>query len=93
MKIDINLVATWTAMTVTASTVLWMFSTFATAAEVDEIKLNIAYGQYYDRLDDYEEALAEGRDGLADEYKRQMERLKAAICKQDPDWERCDEAE
>lgn len=93
MKIDINLVATWTAMTVTASAVLWMFSTFATAAEVDEIKLNIAYGQYYDRLDDYEEALAEGRDGLADEYKRQMERLKAAICKQDPDWERCDEAE
>ena len=93
MKIDINLVATWTAMTVTASAVLWMFSTFATAAEVDEIKLNIAYGQYYDRLDDYEEAIAEGRDGLADEYKRQMERLKAAICKQDPDWERCDEAE
>ena len=74
-----------------ASAMLWMFATFATAAEVDDIKLSIAYGQYYDRLDDYEEALDEGRDGLAEEYKRQMERLKAEICEQDPEWERCDD--
>ena len=93
MKLNINLVATWTAMTVTASTILWMFSTFATAAEVDEIKLSIAYGQFYDRLDDYDEAIAEGNERLAAEYKRQMERLKATICEQDPDWERCNEVE
>lgn len=68
-----------------------MFATFATAAEVDGIRLEIAYGQYYDRLDDYEEALAEGREGLAAEYKRQMERLRAQICESDPAWERCDD--
>ncbi len=75
----------------TAAAILFMFSTFATAAEVNELKLNIAYGQYYDRLDDYEEALDEGRDELAAEYKRQMERLKAEICEQDPEWERCED--
>jgi hypothetical protein len=80
-------------MTGTAGAVLFMFSTFATATEVEDIKLDIAYGQYYDRLDDYEEALAEGRPELAAEYKRQMERLRANICEQDPEWERCDATE
>lgn len=54
------------------------------------LALDIWYGQYYDRLDDYEEALAEGRDRLALEYKRQMEKIAAKICKRDPEWERCD---
>ena len=78
-------------ISVTAAAVVWMFTTFASAAEVDEIKLDIAYGQYYDRLDDYDEALTEGNEELAAEYKRQMERLKAKICEADPEWERCDE--
>jgi len=86
----INLGLLWGAITATVTAVLWMFATFATAAEVGEIKLDIAYGQYYDRLDDYEEALDEGRHELADEYERQMERLKAKICEEDPQWERCD---
>lgn len=80
-------------ITSTAGVVAWMFNTFASAADVDErvskLELDIAYGQYYDRLDDYEEAAAEGRDKLAAEYLRQMERLKAAICEADPEWERC----
>lgn len=79
----------WGAITGTVTAVLWMFATFASAAEVDAIRMDIAYGQYYDRLDDYEEALDEGRQELANEYKRQMERLKAQICKKDPDWKRC----
>ena len=85
----INLGLIWTAITSTVAAVLWMLSTFASAAEVNEIKLDIAYGQFYDRLDDYEEALDEGRDELAAEYKRQMERLRAKICHKDPEWERC----
>jgi hypothetical protein len=89
----INLGLLWAAITATATAILFMFSTFATASEVEEIKLDIAYGQYYDRLDDYEEALAEGRPALAAEYRRQMERLRANICEQDPEWERCDEDE
>ena len=86
-KIDsINL--GFTAATVTA--LIWVFSTFATASEVDELKVSIFYGQFYDRLDDYDEAVDEGNEKLAEEYKRQMERLKAKICESDPQWERCD---
>ena len=84
-KLNFGLIAT------TAAAVLWMFTTFASAAEVNEIKLDIAYGQFYDRLDDYDEAVEEGNESLAAEYARQMERLKAKICAADPEWERCDE--
>lgn len=87
----VNLALVWGAITMTVSAVLWMMSAFASAAEVDQLKVEIAYGQYYDRLDDYEEALEEERDELAEEYYRQMERLKAKICEDDPEWERCDE--
>lgn len=87
----INLGLLWAAITGTTAAVLWMFATFASAAEVNEIKLDIAYGQFYDRLDDYEEAIDEGRPELAAEYRRQMERLRAAICEEDPEWERCDD--
>jgi hypothetical protein len=83
-KVNITLIAA------TASAVIWMFSHFASAAEVNQLKLEILYGQYYDRFDDYEEALSEGREGLAKEYLRQMERIKAQICEEDPEWERCD---
>lgn len=83
--------ANFTLIGLTASAVLWMFATFASSAELDQLKIDIAYGQYYDRLDDYEEAMAEGRQELAREYKRQMERLKAVICEQDPEWERCND--
>jgi hypothetical protein len=67
-----------------------MFTQFASASEVEDIQVNIAYGQFYDRLDDYDEAVAEGNEELAKEYKRQMERLRAKICESDPEWERCD---
>ena len=77
-------------VTTTAAAILWMFQTFATAAEVDGLRLDIAYGQFYDRLDDYEEAMDEGRVELAAEYERQMERLRGKICEQDPEWERCE---
>ena len=81
--------------------VVYMFNTFATASDVEEVikqqthevnemKLSINYGQYYDRLDDYDEAISEGNNDLAKEYKRQMEKLEAKICEEDPKWERCD---
>ena len=84
-KVNFGLIA------LTASAVLWMFSTFASAADVEEIKLDQWYGQFYDRLDDRDEAVDEGNPQLAAEYERQMERLKAKICEADPEWERCDE--
>lgn len=82
-KINLALIVT------TATAVLWMFSTFASSAEVEDLKLSIWYGQYYDRLDDYDEAIVESNEALAAEYARQMERLRARICEQDPSWERC----
>lgn len=86
----INLALIWAAITTTVSAILWMQSSFASSEEVNNLKLEIAYGQYYDRLDDYEEALDEGREELAQEYLRRMERLRATICEEDPEWERCD---
>lgn len=86
-----NLALMWTAITTTVGAVLWMISTFASASELEDVKTDIAYGQFYDRLDDYEEAVDEGRHELANEYKRQMERLRAKICEVDPEWERCDD--
>lgn len=90
----------WTMMTGLVLCVVYMFNTFATASDVeevvveqtaavDELKLTINYGQYYDRLDDYDEAMDEDNDRLAKEYKRQLEKLEAKICEADPEWERC----
>jgi len=92
-KEALNLGLIWTAITTTVTAVLFAFNTFATAEEVErevgELKLDIWYGQYYDRLDDYDEALAEGNEELAREYERRLEQLAAKICKADPEWERC----
>ena len=94
MKLEhINIGSIWTMLTGSVLCVVYMFNTFATASEVEqkvgELELSISYGQYYDRLDDFDEATDEGRDELAEEYKRQMERIKAKICAADPEWERC----
>jgi len=89
----VNFGTMWTAMSGMVLCVVYMFNTFATAADVEkkvnELELSISYGQYYDRLDDRDEALDEDNEQLADEYERQMERLKAKICEDDPEWERC----
>lgn len=90
----INLGTIWTALTATAVAVTYMFNTFATSAEVKEeiepLKLSIWYDQYYARLDDFNQATEKGNEELAREFARQMERLKAKICQQDPEWERCE---
>jgi hypothetical protein len=96
MKLDqINMGTIWTMMTGLVLCVMYMFNTFATAADVEkkvnELELAINYGQYYDRLDDYDEAMDEENEDLAKEYKRQMERIKAKICEADSEWERCDD--
>ena len=91
MKATLNDKLNFGLVGVTASAVVWMFTQFASASEVEAIAVDVAYGQYYDRLDDYDEAVAEGNNALAAEYARQMERLKAKICEADPEWERCDD--
>lgn len=93
MKISLTDKLNFGLISMTAAAVVWMFTQFASASEVEEIHLDISYGQYYDRLDDYDEAVEEGNEELAREYARQMERLKAKICEADPEWERCRDAE
>jgi len=92
MKATLNDKLNFGLVGVTASAVVWMFTQFASASEVEAIAVDVAYGQYYDRLDDYDEAVSEGNTALAAEYARQMERLKAKICEADPEWERCDDS-
>jgi hypothetical protein len=53
------------------------------------VATELQYKSFYDYLEKAEKARAEGNEALAREYERQMERLKAQICKQDPAWERC----
>lgn len=94
MKMEtINIGSIWTMLTGSVLAVVYMFNTFATAADVEQkigkLELSISYGQFYDRLDDRDEAVDEGNAELADEYERQMERLKAKICNEEPEWERC----
>jgi hypothetical protein len=98
----INIGSIWTMLTGAVLCVVYMFNTFATAEdlkeqaeelkqEVGNLELSISYGQFYDRLDDRDEAEVEENEELAKEYERQMERLKAKICEDDPEWERCDD--
>ena len=53
------------------------------------VATELQYKSFYDYLEKAEKARAAGNEALAREYERQMERLKAQICKQDPAWERC----
>ncbi len=99
---DINISSIWTMLVGTALAITYMFTHFASGEEVDDLKeqmiaqniaqdVRAAYGQYYDRLDDFDEATDEGNEELAKEYGRQMEGLRALICEHDSKWERCDD--
>ncbi len=60
-------------------------------ASQEEFRASVYYDQYYRLLSDYNNALAAGQIAYAEELARQMERVKARICKADPSWERCDD--
>ena len=90
MKLTDTLSLAWAGAV--ASAFIWITSTFATASEVDDLKLQILYGQFYDRLDDYEEERDQGDLDSAERLRRELIRIKAQICEEDPEWEYCDEA-
>ena len=73
----------------TVLAVVYMFNTFVTAATFSEFQTDIYYIQFYELLEKQAHAEEDGHEGLADELARQMERLKAKICEDDPEWERC----
>jgi len=77
----------------TAAVIIYAFNNFVRAEEfhqkIEDVTVLVAYGQYYDRLDDRDKSIDEGNVDLAEEYERQMEKIKAEICEHDPKWERC----
>lgn len=89
MNFDINMGSIWTMLAGTAVAVVYMFNTFVSAATFNEFQTDIFYIQYYELLEKKAHAEEDGHEGLAEELDRQMERLRAKICEQDPEWERC----
>ena len=90
MKLDINIGSIWTMLVGTALAIVYMFNTFVTVSEFESLATDLQYDQYYDFLIKRENALADGNQVFAEEISRRMERLRAKICKVDPEWERCD---
>ena len=73
----------------TAIAIAYMFNTFVTVSEFQEYITEAFYDSYYELLDRKEVAEEKGNDELAKEFSRRLEKLKAKICEQDPEWERC----
>lgn len=90
MNLDINMGSIWTMLVGTAIAIVYMFNTFVTNATFTEFQTDIHYIQFYELLAQSEHAQEDGHPALAAELRRQMERLRAKICEEDPEWERCD---
>lgn len=90
MNFDINMGSIWAMLTGTVIAVVYMFNTFVSAATFSDFQTDIYYIQFYELLEKQGHAVEDGHEGLAEELERQMERLKAKICEDDPEWERCD---
>ena len=64
---------------------------YAASGAVQQLSVDIWYGQFFDRLDDLQETQAEGNDELAEVYRRQLQRLLAKICAVEPEFEYCED--
>ena len=91
VKLNINMGTIWTMLVGTVMAVIYMFNTFATAADLKELAVDIHYDSYYslvDRIDELEEELETDEIYLL-ELQRRLERMKSKICAEEPEWERC----
>jgi hypothetical protein len=85
-----NLPGIWTMLAGTVIAVVYMFTTFVTVADFNELSVEVYYSQFYDTIDRLKEAENAGENEYSLELERRLERLKAKICAIEPDWERCD---
>jgi hypothetical protein len=93
MKLEkINVVSIWTMLTGTVLAVTYMFSNFVSAADFTEFKTDINYSLYYELFEKHLNAVSKDQHNYAEELKRQMEKIKAKICEEDPKWERCEKS-
>ena len=106
MKIDKNLILVWTMLVGTATAIVWMFTQFASAERVDALELthntfvtssefqeyvlSDMYDSFYDFVDRRFKYEGLGNEDMVREIERQLARLRAKICEQDPEWEECD---
>ncbi len=73
----------------TATAIVWMFGNFVSLSDFNEYVLSDMYNSYYeflDRLYQYEER---GNDDMVRSIERQLARLRAKICAEEPEWEEC----
>jgi len=98
----------WTMFAGVVCAIAFAFATFAKTADVnrlqlehgnmvtteqfDQFSIEVYYRSYYDTLDRIFHAEANGQDALAEELKRNLERIRAKICAVEPEWERCEQA-
>ncbi len=76
----------------TAMAVAYMFTTFATAGDLQELATDIYYDSYYSLVDRLHEVKDDETipEKYIRELERRLERVKAKICAEEPEWERCD---
>jgi len=86
----LNISGIWTMLAGTVVAVVYMFTTFVTVADFNELSVEVYYSQFYDTIDRLRDAESNGENDYALELKRRLERLKAKICEIEPEWERCD---
>lgn len=75
----------------TAVAVAYMFNSFVTFSDFNELSVEVYYAQFYDTIDRLKHAQDDGELEYSRELGRRLERLKAKICKIEPEWERCDD--
>lgn len=75
----------------TAIAIAYMFNTFVTASEFEEYVVEDYYENFYRLEDRHAKAVRQGDEDRAREFQRSMDRLRAKICKVDPDWTYCDD--
>ena len=89
----------------TAMAVVWMMTQFASmdkvnaleaehdrfvsSEEFQEYVTEEYYETFYLVLDRVRRAESQGNVDLAEELSRRLEKIKAKICAEDPEWERC----
>lgn len=67
----------------------YMSTNFVAVDEFNQMSVEVFYGQYYDNLERIEAAQRAGNEQRVRELTQRNEKLRAKICKVEPEWERC----
>lgn len=76
----------WTIMVGTAAGMVFMFNTFVSAEEFNELAVELYYVAYYRSVDELREI---HHDDDRRRIERTLSRLRSKICAIEPEWEEC----